>query len=203
MVLYCKHQSASSTNTFLQLHWNSHTTLLDTGKQTGDDSVRNVYISKVTLRKQREPLDPSDGFLVLVKVHRDSPLWVTLIRSTQQGSIKSGCFLHSSSYCAWLSEVVAVTTDCLGSHAVTWKAISLPAVQVKVVFFFTFCVRKHCILSRGLKTTSLSSSSVNKIYALSLRYFFFVCVYVCFSFVFPSESHAFMLYVLGENTLTL
>lgn len=55
---------------FLQLHWDSHTTHLDTGKQAGDDSVRNTNISKVTLRKQREPLDPCGAFLVLV--HWDS-----------------------------------------------------------------------------------------------------------------------------------
>lgn len=48
----------------------SLTTHLNTGKKTGDDSVRSMYISKITLRKQREPLDPSDVFLVLV--HWDS-----------------------------------------------------------------------------------------------------------------------------------
>lgn len=125
----------------------------------------------------------------------------------EQGSMKSGCVLHSSSYCAWL--VLLLQWPLLGFLSSDLKS----HLQVKLVFFFAFYVRKHCILKRELKITSLSSSSVPKICALSLCCFF-LCVYVCFSFVFPiwksslhvlsfGEKHSYFIETLGESWMDL
>lgn len=122
---------------------------------------KHMYQQSRFEKAERTP-DPSDVFLVLVKVNWDSFTCVVLPMISESWERFHEVWVRSSlqQLLCLVGEVVAVTTDYLGSYLVTWKAICLAVVQVKFVFFFAFYVRKHCILKRELKITLFSSSSV-------------------------------------------